>query len=209
MTAQPVGLTVRSNYNFEAARTAEDQNRNLQPGQTPVSADPWGDVAGSLVVSSQPWIPLSSSLTRVWKPSWKRFKEQIVSIDYSSQFGLNVNLIRSKTLSELLDVEGKKSYPADELWGIDTSYQPRSWLKFQVQYKRNLKPQPAISSELEYSALQKITFLGIQDCVDITLQRFKDRDIAERMATWTIGLNLSFLGQQDKSNHLAKLSIGP
>jgi lipopolysaccharide assembly outer membrane protein LptD (OstA) len=205
MTAQPVGLTVRSNYNFEAARTAEEQNRNLQPGQTPVSADPWGDVAGSLVVSSQPWVPLSSSLTRIWKPSWKLFKEQIVSIDYSSNFGLNVNLIRSKTLSELLDVEGKKSYPADELWGIDTSYQPRSWLKFQVQYKRNLKPQPAVSSELEYSALQKITFLGIQDCVDITLQRFKDRDIAERMATWTIGLNLSFLGQQRQIESLGKV----
>ncbi|MEN9530316.1 MAG: hypothetical protein RI932_2189, partial [Pseudomonadota bacterium] len=100
---------------------------------------------------------------------------------------------------------GNKTYPAEDLWGVDTSYQPKVWIKIQAQYKRNVKPQPALSEELEYSALQKITFLGIQDCLDITLQRFKDRDIAERMATWTIGLNLNFLGQQRPIESLGKV----
>jgi hypothetical protein len=205
ISAQPISFTTRSSYNFEAVRTAREQNQNLQPGQTPVSADPWGDVSGTVSLSSYPWLPMNFNLTRIWKPSWKLFREQIATLDYSSSVGLNINLIRSRVLSELVDAQGNKTYPAEDLWGVDTSYQPKVWIKIQAQYKRNVKPQPALSEELEYSALQKITFLGIQDCLDITLQRFKDRDIAERMATWTIGLNLNFLGQQRPIESLGKV----
>lgn len=205
ISAQPIALTLRSSYNFEAARTAAEQNRNLQPGQTPISADAWGDFLGTIVLSSQPWVPLSTSFTRIWRPSWQRYREQMLSVDYTSSFGLYVNLVRARTLAEQIDPLGIKTFPAEDLWGVDTSYQPRSWVKFQVQYKKNIKPQPAADSEFEYSALQKITFLGIQDCMDITLQRFKDRDISERMATWIVGLNLSFLGQQRQIESLGKV----
>lgn len=205
LSAQPISLLLRSSYNFEAARTAEEQNKNLQPEQTPVSSDAWGDFTGTISLSSHPWIPLSSSLTRIWRPSWNRVREQLISVDYTNSFGVSVNLLHTKVLSEQLDSEGKKSFPAEDLWGIDTSYQPKSWLKVQLQYKRNIKLQPALDSEFEYSALQKLTFLGIQDCMDITLQRFKDRDITERMATWTIGLNLNFLGQQQRIDTLGKV----
>ena len=205
IAAHPAGFSLRSSYNFEAVRTAAEQNRNLQPGQTPISPDPWGDIAGTLTLSSHPWVPLSGSMTRVWRPAWRLFKDQSASLDYASSFGFYVNLVRSVSLSESVDSVGNKSYPEEQLWGIDTSYLPKPWLKFQIQYRRNLKPQPAISRELEYSSLQKITFLGVQDCVDITLQRFKDREIAERLATWTIGLNLTFLGQQRQIESLGKV----
>jgi len=205
ISAQPIGFTARTSYNFEAERTAREQNQNLQPGQNPVSADPWGDVSGTVSLSSYPWLPLNLNLTRIWKPSWKLFREQIATLDYSSSTGVSINLIRSQVLSELVDAQGNKTFPAEDLWGVDAAYQPRAWVKMQAQYKRNIKPQPALSEELEYSALQKITFLGIQDCLDITLQRFKDRDVAERMATWTIGLNLNFLGQQRPIESLGKV----
>lgn len=107
--------------------------------------------------------------------------------------------------SEAVSAAGEKSFPSEQTWGADLSYQPKSWIRFQYQHRRNIKPQPAASSELEYSALQKISFLGIQDCVDIILQRFKDRDVRERMATWTIGLNLNFLGQQRPIESLGKV----
>ncbi|MEY4065099.1 MAG: hypothetical protein RIR26_1307 [Pseudomonadota bacterium] len=205
VTAQPVSLSMSSSYNFEAQRTADDQNKNLQAGQTPISAAPWGDASTALTLSTHPWVPLTTTIARVWRPHWRRFKDQSISVDFNSLFGWNVNLIRSTSLSETLDANGTRLYPADEVWGLDTSYQPKSWLKFQLQYRKNIKPQPARSAEFEYSALQKISFLGIQDCVDITLQRFKDRDIAERLATWTIGMNLSFLGQQRQIESLGKV----
>ncbi|MEN9827075.1 MAG: hypothetical protein RI953_2820 [Pseudomonadota bacterium] len=205
LNSTPVSLSMSSSYNFEAVRTAAEQNNNLQPGQTPVSAAPWGDVFASMSLSAQPLLPLSGSVSRVWQPAWRIFKEQSSSIDVSSPFGLNASFVRSTTRSEAVDGAGQKTYPEDQLWGIDSGYQPRSWFKFQVQYRKNIKPQPASSSEFEYSSLQKMTFLGIQDCVDITLQRFKDRDVRERMATWTLGLNLSFLGQQRQIESLGKV----
>jgi lipopolysaccharide export system protein LptA len=202
---RPIGLGLRSSYNFEALRTAAEQNRNLQAGQTPVSAEPWGDVIGTVSASAYPLLPVSASATRIWQPVWRQFKEQNNSLGISSSFGLSANFSRSVKRSEALDAQGQKYYPEEQIWGVDTSYQPRAWLRFQVQYLKTIKPQPAARAELEYSGLQKITFLGIQDCMDITLQRFKDRDIAERLATWTIGLNLSFLGQQRQVESLGKV----
>jgi LPS-assembly protein len=205
ITAQPLNLSISSSYNFEAQRTAQEQNRNLQAGQTPVSAAPWGDVSSALTVSSQPWIPLTTTVTRVWRPSWRRFKDQSITAEFNSLFGWTISMVRSTALSETVGSDGTSVYPADQIWGLDSSYQPKNWLKFQLQYRKNIKPQPAPSDEFEYSSLQKISFLGIQDCVDITLQRFKDRDVAERLATWTIGLNLNFLGQQRQIESLGKV----
>lgn len=202
---RPIGLSIRSGYNFEAVRTALEQNRNLQPGQTPVSAEPWGDVVGALNLSAQPLLPVSLTLNRVWQPVWRLFKEQNTALDISTPFGLSASFSRATKVSEAIDSLGQKFYPEEQLWGVDSNYQPKPWLKFQVQFLRTLKPQPAASHELEYSSLQKITFLGIQDCVDITLQRFKDRDVIERLATWTLGLNLSFLGQQRQIESLGKV----
>jgi hypothetical protein len=202
---RPVSFSLRTSYNFDAEQTAQDLNQNLRADQPKVSSAPWGEVTGQLGLSTEPILPVSGTILRVWQPQWRTFKEQSSSIDLTSPFGFNANFIRSTVRSEALDANGQRVYPEEELWGVDTSYQPLSWLKLQVQYRKTLKPQPAVSRELEYSSLQKITFLGIQDCVDITLQRFKDRDVIERLATWTLGLNLSFLGQQRQIESLGKI----
>lgn len=198
-------MSASTSYNFEAENTAREQNKNLEAGQTPVSAEPWGDLSSALTISADPWAPVSSSFVQHWKPAWRRFRERSASVDLRSKFGLAVNLSYSKVYSEAVSAAGEKSFPSEQTWGADLSYQPKSWIRFQYQHRRNIKPQPAASSELEYSALQKISFLGIQDCVDIILQRFKDRDVRERMATWTIGLNLNFLGQQRPIESLGKV----
>lgn len=205
LSARPVGFSLRTSYNFEAVRTAQEQNRNLQPGQTPISPAPWGDVSGSLGLSVQPVLPVSGTITRIWQPAWRMFREQSSTLDVSSPFGLSASFSHSTVKSEAVDGQGQKFYPQEELWGIDSSYQPKPWLKFQVQYRKNLKPQPAAGPEFEYSGLQKITLMGFQDCVDITLQRFKDRDVMERLATWTLGLNVIFLGQQREIDSLGKV----
>lgn len=198
-------LNVSTSFNFEAEKTAQEQNRNLQPGQIPVSADPWGEVSTSASISAEPWVPLGSSFVQHWKPSWNRYRERTASLELKGRHGIQLNLSHSRIYSEALDASGTKYFPAEQLWGVDFNYQPKSWIRFQYQHRHNIKPQPAASAELEYSALQKISFLGIQDCVDIILQRFKDRDVKERMATWTLGLNLNFLGQQRPIETLGKV----
>jgi lipopolysaccharide export system protein LptA len=204
-SARPVGFSIRSSYNFEAVRTAQEQNRNLQPGQTPVSPAPWGEINGSLGLSAHPLVPVAGSLTRIWQPAWGRFREEHASIEVSAPFGFSTGFSRSTVRSEAVDASGNKTFPQENLWGVDSTYQPKPWLKFQAQYRRNVKPQPAPAPEFEYSALQKITLLGFQDCVDITLQRYKDREVRERLATWTLGLNLIFLGQQRQVDSLGRV----
>lgn len=203
--AQFLQFSASTSYNFEAENTAREQNKNLEAGQTPVSAEPWGDISSSVSLSAEPWAPVSGSFVQHWKPAWNRFRERSASIDIRSPLGLAVNFSHSKVYSEAVSSTGEKLFPSEQVWGADVSYQPKSWLRVQYQHRRNVKPQPALSRELEYSALQKISFLGIQDCVDIILQRFKDRDVKERMATWTIGLNLNFLGQQRPIESLGKV----
>lgn len=198
-------LSASTSYNFEAEKTASEQNKNLRPGQTPVSSDPWGELSSSVALSAEPWMPVSSSFVQHWKPSWNRFRERTASIHFKGRFGIALNLTHSKLYSEAVNSAGEKWFPSEQLWGVVLNYQPKSWVRFQYQHRHNTKPQPAASPELEYSALQKVSFLGIQDCVDIILQRFKDRDVKERMATWTLGLNLNFLGQQRPIESLGKV----
>ena len=49
-------------------------------------------------------------------------------------------------------------------------------------------------SEFEYEGLQKISFLSIQDCLDIHLKRYKSAAVREQLATWSMEISLKFLG---------------
>ena len=71
-------------------------------------------------------------------------------------------------------------------------------MKFQYQRKLTLDPpdlRPP-SSELEYEGLQRVRFLGIQECLDVAIQRYTPRDEIERLATWSINLTMNFFGQR-------------
>jgi hypothetical protein len=193
---RPLSLTMATTYNFQAEKTALERNEQLRPGDKRFPVEPWGDIKGTATWSLFPFVPLNGDLSGTWRRPWSRFSAASASVSTSLPYGLGASFSNSYTLREEEDAEGSKSYPMDRTIGSDISWQPLKWLRAQYQRKVTLMDGKRTTGEFEYSALQKISFLQLQDCLDITLQRFKDLGVRERYAVWSIGVNLRFLGQE-------------
>jgi hypothetical protein len=187
---------VKTTYNFQPEKTANEKNAKLRPGDKRFPVEPWGDIIGSADWSLYPFVPLSGALSGTWRRPWERFSAASASVSTTLPYGFSASFANSYTVTED-EVKGEKSYPLERTVGTDIGWQPLDWLKAQYQRKVSIKTKArATDGELEYSALQRISFLKLQDCLDITLQRFKDLGVRERYAEWSIGLNLRFLGQE-------------
>lgn len=194
-TMRPLSLSIKTTYNFQAERTAEEKNAKLRPGDKKFPVEPWGDLIGTASWSLSPFIPLSGGLSGTWRRPWERFQSASASVSTTLPYGLQATFLNSYTVTEV-EKGTEKTYPMERTIGTDISWQPLKWFRAQYQRKVSLLPQRAKESELEYSTVQKISFLQLQDCLDITLQRFKDIGVRERYAVWSVGLNLRFLGQE-------------
>ena len=203
-TAKPASFFVKTTYNFKGEETAREKNALLRPGDKKVPSESWGDVTAQFSWSSAPFLPLAGSVSGIWRRPWNRFREASAGVTASLPFGFSAGFSNSYTITDdKINPDGTTGYNLNRTISSDLGYQPLKWLRFSYQKKLNLLPARAVEGELEYSALQKISFLNVQDCLDITLQRFKDRNVRERYATWSIGLNLSFLGQRRDISNVA------
>jgi|GEM_PF-668597 len=193
---KPVNLKVDTAYNLQADRTAREKNSRLRAGDTRFVSEPWGPINGTLGWSLFPFVPLDGALSGSWRSAYRRFEKASTSVNTKLPYGFEAGYENSYTVSQLVSQTGEVSYPLDRTIGINTAWTPLRWLRFQYQRKTLRKSATPLERELETSNLQKISFLQLQDCLDITLQRFKDVGIRERYAVWSVGLNLRFLGQE-------------
>lgn len=195
-SASPFSLGVGTSYNFDAERTKADTNTRLRRGEVTDRIDPWGDVVFSGAVRGDPLLPANVSTVVHWSPFRKALHKGSTSVQLRFPFNLTLGYSNSfETYS--VGAEGNSIDYLKRTIGYTADYTPVKWLRLTMQRKdvtdsalRDL-PQP----ELRYEGLQKLTFLNIQDCLDIELKRFKKISAIERNAEWSIGFNLKFLGQ--------------
>jgi LPS-assembly protein len=192
---KPLSLAIKTTYNFQSEKTANEKNEKLRPGDKRFPVEPWGDIVGTAGWSLNPFVPLSGALSGTWRRPWDRFQAASASVSTTLPYGFQATFSNSYTVTEV-ERGTEKAYPMERIIGTDLSWQPLNWFRAQYQRKVSLLPNRADEGELEYSALQKLSFLQLQDCLDITLQRFKDIGVRERYAVWSVGLNLRFLGQE-------------
>ena len=77
------------------------------------------------------------------------------------------------------------------------TYTPVNWLQFGYQWSENTDPTATdtdLSNGKSYGSSQNITFLNLQNCLDLTLARNKPAGISENMATYALTLTLRFFG---------------
>lgn len=195
-SASPLSVGVGTSYNFDAERTREDTESRLRRGQVTDRIDPWGDVVFSGSLRGDPWLPASVSTVLNWSPYRKAVHKGSSSVQLRFPFNLTLGYSNAFETYAVGTEDNALDYLKRTV-GYTADYTPAKWLKLTMQRKdvtdsavRDL-PQP----ELRYEGLQKLTFLNIQDCLDIELKRFKKISAIERNAEWSIGFNLKFLGQ--------------
>jgi LPS-assembly protein len=197
-TANPVTLSVSATYNFDAERTADESNKRKGPTENPEKPEVMKYVNGTLTWNTSPMLPLNGSFTGKWRKLWSKFEEAGASVSATLPYKVSATFSNSYTTKAVPDPlkVGEFQYPIVRTLGTNVSWAPLDWLLFQYQKVSKLNSADRIpTAEFEYASLQKVSFLQLQDCLDVSFQRFKDQGISERYAVWSIGINMRFLGQ--------------
>ena len=187
---QPLTLNLKTSYNFAAAKTVEERNARKRPGESLERVQPWGNVEASANWSLSPILPISGGFFSNFDRTWDRIKSAGASISGSPGYGLTLGFSNSYEVK----VDSPPQYPMKRTLSTNISYQPFNWLVFQYQKQMILADAARSDPEFEYEGLQKISFLSIQDCLDIHLKRYKSAAVREQLATWSMEISLKFLG---------------
>lgn len=198
---RPFSLSVSSGYNFLAKKTEKEMNARKRPGELPDEVDPLQDVNANLQSQLTPFAPVTLNVYGSWSRKWKRLTNAGVSGSVGLPLGFSVSASNSyitRTGDERTGV-----FWLDRTIRAGLGYSPPFWSKVtaEVQYEHqyNLPAQSDAERELEkphlrelsYRSLQRISFLKLQDCIDLVFQRYKDRNVIEKNAIWSVGINMT------------------
>jgi LPS-assembly protein len=206
LESTPLSYSVKTSYSLDVLSAERDQLGRLRPGDTIEPLDEWGDVVFGLASDGRPWLPLVASTSLTWSPLRKMFYSGSSQVTLLFPFNLSVGLVN--TFENYESATGSVTNPVvrniKRTIGINANYTPKKWLR--LTYQRKTETDSQITSlprpELRYESLQKISFLKLQDCLDIELSRYKKAAVIERNATWAIGINLHFLGESRTFDNL-------
>jgi hypothetical protein len=208
LESTPLTYGISSSFNLAAEQSEDDILKRLRPGDSIEPTDKWGDVTFSLGANGRPWVPIAAGTSLKWSPLRKSFYTGTSSISLIFPFNLTLGLtntfenyeVGSTQVTNPIDRYVKRSI------GLNAVYSPRPWLRFTFQRKADTDTQIKTlpKPELRYESLQKISVLKIQECLDVELTRYKKAATIERNATWSIGINLHFLGQSKSFDNLGE-----
>lgn len=197
----PFSLSVSSGYNFLAKETEKELNARKRPEDLPEEVDPLQDVNANLQSQFAPFAPITLNVYGSWRRKWKRLSIAGVSGSVGLPYGFSVSA--SNSYVTRTNDERTGDFWLDRTIRAGLSYSPPFWSKVsaEIQYEHQYN-LPALTDaerdlekphlrELSYRSLQRISFLKLQDCLDLVLQRFKDRNVIEKYAIWSIGINMT------------------
>lgn len=188
---QPFSLQLKTSYNFQAERTTREVN--LRSGAVTQPPEAWGDLEATSTWSAHPWLPLSGGFYGTWHRPYHRWSKAGATISGATNFGLSLSYSNGYEIKP--DPARPKSLVLDRTIGIESAYTPKNWIRFLYQFERKIfQTAPSDNNELSYKALQSISFIGLQDCMDVALVRYKSYEVPEYLASYAIALNVKFLG---------------
>jgi LPS-assembly protein len=202
----PLRVNIKSGYNFAEKERVSQLNSELPSTSIPNEEKPWDDVVGTLSWAVSPFLPISGSFSGGWNPNVGRVVRGGMSLAVSiDRIGWNVGYSNSYERKEYINATTFEKVPYQiRTITLASNYSPLKWLNFHFDRTQTMgtdsrkadgSPMPTIP-ELQYQSTQSISFLGIQDCLDIVFGRTKSKEQKERYATWSVGLNLAFFGNK-------------
>lgn len=204
-TMKAFNLGFHTSYNFLAERQEQEKNRNWIPGQAYVREEPWTDLEFTLGWSTQPLFPLSGGIGRNWSVEHHRWIARKISFASKLPLGFSANVSRS-----LVDTKATEFWQTTREDAYLLAYQPLSWLK--LEYRQAFKvltsedpTYPRLSRTNEYETTSRISFLKLQDCLDIVISRDKKFEQREVEAVWSLVANLLYFGETREVTDLGRV----
>lgn len=188
----PLTFNLGTSYYLSYKLTEKAINEKLRPWDIPKVLLPWGDVIASTQWTLQPILPIEGSFSGIWNRVWENWSV----IEQTASFQKENGRINLRWVDELR-LLGPDIFGLDRKfeWGME--YTPLSWLNLKFQKKVFVSASSTIpqGGDKDYESLYVITFLRLQQCLDVTFQRYKPFGVLEAQATYSIGIYGTFLGQ--------------
>lgn len=202
----PLSITVSTGYNLLADKTANETNANAGPTVAPTPSQKYTDIVGSATINLDPLLPFQATFNSSYNQYYHRINNVGASLNATLLYGLAITY--SNNQQYLVDPRNQdsNSFVKKTQQFASITYTPVSWLQFGYQWSENTDPTIDPTTDLTdgraYGSSQNITFLNLQDCLDISLARNKAAGYSENQATYVISLNFRFFGYSYNTGQL-------
>lgn len=193
----PLSASISSNYNFIADKTANDLNFLAGPNfNSPYPPTFYGDLLATINWDLNPVLPLTGNIDSNYSVFYHRINSIGGGVSANFPYGFSVSY--SQYLKYLLSPIDPSSFVLTTFRTISATYLPKKWLQFGFQWSRSTDPTTPVTTDMsqgrDYGSSYNISFMHLQDCLDLVLSRNKAPGIPENQATYALGLNLKIFG---------------
>lgn len=192
----PLSLTVSTGYNFLADQTANEANKLAGPAFSPVPPQKFTDIVGSANINLNPYFPAQANLNLAYNQLYKRLSSMSSDITMDLPYGLGISYAYSQQFVNNPNSSSQENFIKKTQQSAALNYSPLTWLKLSSQWSKNTDDSSITdaSNGKDYASSQSITFLNLQNCLDLILARNKQAGIPEHMSTYVISLTFRFFG---------------
>lgn len=189
---RPFSFDIRSKYNFASARTDREYNLYKPPSAERQKSDPLGEIVFAANFNASPFLDARLNFNGAWSRQYDRFQQFKTTFILGVGYGLTASVAREDVY---VKVANQEVYTLNNVDTYAMEYRPKSlqWMSFLVQREVRIEEGKRLSAERENASLVRMSFTGIQDCLNIILQRRKKREWNERDSLYEIGLHINFL----------------
>jgi LPS-assembly protein len=200
----PLSLTVSTGYNLLADKTADETNANAGPTIAPIPSQRYTNINGSATVNLNPLVPFQTTFSSSYNQYYHRIDSLGGSVNATLPYGLDISYSNSQQFSVDPTNSQANSFIKKTQQTATVAYTPVTWLQFKYQWSENTDPTSTtdLSNGRAYGSSQNVTFLNLQDCLDISLARNKAAGYSEGQATYVISVNFRFFGYSYSSPQL-------
>ncbi|WP_158998976.1 hypothetical protein [Pigmentibacter ruber] len=196
LTFTPLSLSVSTGYNLIAEQTARETNSLAGPNVSPVDTQKYTDIIASANLNMNPVLPLSGNVGVSYNQYYQRISSFTSGISAELPYGLGFNYTNNQqfVINPNSNIQNDFIRKTQQTLGVD--YTPLNWLKFSYQWSKSTDPtaNTDTSDGKGYGSSQSITFMNLQNCLDLMFARNKPAGITENMSTYVLSLTFRFFG---------------
>ncbi len=200
----PLTLSISTGYNLIADQTANETNNLAGPTVSPVQPQKYTDIVASANLNLNPYVPMQANFGVSYNQFYQRINSFSSGISVDFPFGLGLNYTNNQQFINNPNSNSQDNFIRKTQQTARLTYTPLNWLKFGYQWSENTDPtaNTDTSNGKGYGSSQSISFLNLQNCLDLMFARNKQAGIPESMATYVISLTFRFFGYSYTSSQL-------
>lgn len=200
----PLSISVSTGYNLLADKTAYETNLFAGSLVSPVPVQKNTPIVASTTINLNPILPLQTTVNTSYNQYYKRIDNVSTMVNTTLPFGLSISYTNNQQFVINPTSTDSNNFIKKTQQTADITYTPLKWLQLGYQWSKNTDPTTTtdLSNGKAYGSSQNISFLNLQNCLDLSFARNKPAGYTENQATYVFSINFRFFGYSYNTGQL-------